>query len=167
MFLINYYHNNCSGKRPNKSSLGKINYSYDYDRGTCWKLLSTKVFLSLCSSSFNAHTLKSGHERPWQFGGTWKIQISFKLPGKSIRISMHQNSNRLCSNDHILVKTSITKYDFPSILHFSFCIVSKDGWEKIKLRLFAEWWRWKILQRRNFQLLHSQKRFLYCQRWCI
>lgn len=48
---INYYDKNRSQKRPNESSLGKMNYSYDYDGGTCWGLRSAKVFLSVCSSS--------------------------------------------------------------------------------------------------------------------
>lgn len=61
MSLIKYYHNNCSQKRPNESSLMKMNYSYDYDRGTRWKLRSAEVFLSLCSGSLKAHTSKSRH----------------------------------------------------------------------------------------------------------
>lgn len=83
-----------------------------------------------------------------------KFKSHLNFAGKSIRRSMHQNSSRLCSNDHILVKIIYHKiqYVFPSILNFTFCIGSsgdgriggrKWGYLAIKLYLSAEGWKWE------------------------
>lgn len=84
------------------------------------------------------------------FGGTWKIQISFKFPGHRIRISMHQNSNRLWSNDRILLK--IIRHQTWLSIYSSFVFLywicgRKDvrNWRHpaVKPQLLKEWLRWK------------------------
>lgn len=86
------------------------------------------------------------------FGGTWKIQISFKFPGHGIRISMHQNSNHLWSNDRILLK--IIRHQTWLSIYSSFVFLywirgRKDGrnWRHpaVKPQLLKEWLRWKKL----------------------
>lgn len=84
------------------------------------------------------------------FGGTWKIQIPFKFPGHGKRISMHQNSNRLWSNDRILLK--IIRHEMWLSIYssfvFSYWICGwRDGrnWRHpaVKPQLLKEWLRWK------------------------
>lgn len=84
------------------------------------------------------------------FGGPWKIQISFKFPGHRIRISMHQNSNRLWSNDRILLK--IIRHQMWLSIYSSFVFLYwmcelRDGrnWRHpaVKPQLLKEWLRWK------------------------